>query len=259
VEEFAGDEQPVAQVAEVGVDAEFPGVAKGFDLLGLAGEGVVLAVGDGAVAEADLPVGAVFDAVGRVEVEALDLPGHAFAIEQGGEDEEAVALDEPVGPAVGVGVVVGDFVEFLVADGVAEELGDGEAGEVGPLRILGGDHLVEPLDDGLGGDVLVAVEGADIDAGDGFATSFRRLANAAFAEPEELGVLPAVDDGVAREVARGLLGLDLRISALIAGFLGAGNVGAFGVLVLEGFDGLGGFGHWGEEDETRRWRYAAVW
>ena len=41
------------------MDAQLPGVAKGFDLLGLAGEGVVLAVGDGAVVEADLPVGAV--------------------------------------------------------------------------------------------------------------------------------------------------------------------------------------------------------
>ena len=38
VQQFLGDEQAVAEVAEVGVDAEFPGVAEGLDLFGFAGE-----------------------------------------------------------------------------------------------------------------------------------------------------------------------------------------------------------------------------
>ncbi|MDW8012704.1 MAG: hypothetical protein RMJ47_06950 [Bacteroidota bacterium] len=37
-EEFACQEQPIAQVGEVGMDAEPPGVAVGFDLLRLVGE-----------------------------------------------------------------------------------------------------------------------------------------------------------------------------------------------------------------------------
>lgn len=75
VEEFLGGEEAVAEVGEVGVDTEFPGVAEGFDLLGFAGEVVVFAVGDVAVVEFDLPIGAVFDAVGRIDVDALDLSG----------------------------------------------------------------------------------------------------------------------------------------------------------------------------------------
>ena len=132
VEEFAGGEEAVAEVGEVGVDAEFPGVAEGFDLFGFAGEGVVIAVLDGAVVEVDLPVGAVFDAVGGIDVAALDLAGHALALEEGGHDEEGVALDEAVRPAVGVGVVVGDLVEFLMTDGVAEEFRGAKPGRSGP-------------------------------------------------------------------------------------------------------------------------------
>src|SRR5258708_3990695 len=54
VQQILGDEKAVAEIAQVGVDAEFPGIAEGLDLLGLAGKGVVLAVGDGAVVEANL-------------------------------------------------------------------------------------------------------------------------------------------------------------------------------------------------------------
>ena len=37
-EQLAGDDEPVAQVGEVRVDAELPGVAERLDLLGLAGQ-----------------------------------------------------------------------------------------------------------------------------------------------------------------------------------------------------------------------------
>ena len=63
-EEVAGDGEAVAQVGEVAVDAVAPGVAEGFDLLGLAGGVFGLAVLDVALAGADLPVGAELDAVG---------------------------------------------------------------------------------------------------------------------------------------------------------------------------------------------------
>jgi hypothetical protein len=41
-EEVAGDGQTVAQIGQVGVDAVAPGVAKGSDLLGLAGDVVLV-------------------------------------------------------------------------------------------------------------------------------------------------------------------------------------------------------------------------
>ena len=157
VEELAGDEQAFAQVAEVGVNAQFPGVAKGLHLFGFAGEGVVIAVLHGAVVEANLPVRAVFDAVGRVEVDALHQAGHTFAFEERGHHQQAVALDEAVGPAVGVGVVVGDLVEFLVADGVAEEFVGGK--EFVLVRRLLDDEAIESLDERFRRDVFVAVEG----------------------------------------------------------------------------------------------------
>ena len=69
-EQVAGDDEPVAQVGQVGVDAELPGVAEGRDLLRLAGGVLGLAVLHVALAGAHLPVGAELDAVGRVEVDA---------------------------------------------------------------------------------------------------------------------------------------------------------------------------------------------
>ena len=52
-EEVPGDGEAVAQVGEVGVDAELPGVAEGFDLLDLAGGVFELAVLDVALTCAD--------------------------------------------------------------------------------------------------------------------------------------------------------------------------------------------------------------
>ena len=43
-EQIAGDGEAVAKVGEIGVDAVAPGVAEGFDLLGLAGDVVGVAV-----------------------------------------------------------------------------------------------------------------------------------------------------------------------------------------------------------------------
>ena len=43
-QQIAGDGEPIAEVGEIAVDAVAPGVAKGFDLLRLAGDVVGLAV-----------------------------------------------------------------------------------------------------------------------------------------------------------------------------------------------------------------------
>ena len=55
-EQVAGDGQAVAQIGQVGVDAVAPGVAEGFDLLGLAADVGLPAVLDVARARRNLPV-----------------------------------------------------------------------------------------------------------------------------------------------------------------------------------------------------------
>ncbi len=72
-EEIAGDGEAVAQVGEVAVDAVAPGVAEGFDLLGLAGDVVGPAVLHVAAGGGPLEVAVELDAVRRVEVDALHL------------------------------------------------------------------------------------------------------------------------------------------------------------------------------------------
>ena len=75
VEEVAGEEEAVAEIGEVGVDAEFPGVAEGADHFWFLSEVFVLAVFDVAAIDEGLEIGAVADAVGRVDVDHLDLAG----------------------------------------------------------------------------------------------------------------------------------------------------------------------------------------
>ena len=57
--------EPIPQVRQVRVDAQFPGVAKCLDLFGFSGDVFVLAVLDVALAGGGLPVRAEFDAVRR--------------------------------------------------------------------------------------------------------------------------------------------------------------------------------------------------
>ena len=107
-EEVPRCEQPVAEVAEVGVDAQLPRVAEGLDLLDLAAGVFDLAVLHVALAGGHLPVGAELDAVRGVHVHHLDLAPEALAFGQAGHDVEAVAQDHAVRPAgaLAVGVVV---------------------------------------------------------------------------------------------------------------------------------------------------------
>jgi hypothetical protein len=66
-EQFPRQQEPIAQVGQVGVDAQLPGVAIRLDLLWLVGE-VFVFVFDIAAVKARLEVGGVFDAVGRVYI-----------------------------------------------------------------------------------------------------------------------------------------------------------------------------------------------
>ena len=190
-EEFAGEDEAVAEVGEVGVDAEFPGVAEGADLFGLAGGVLGLAVLDVALAGGDLPVGAEVDAVGRVEVDHLDLALEALFFGEGGHDEEGVAEDEAVRPVLVVAVEI-----YLLLEGEAVEVGE----EVLLAGLAGLGGLAEVFDEGLGLDFLLDVDG---DGGDGEGV----LVLLVLAFPDELGVEGGVA-GVEEGLGCGLVVLD---------------------------------------------------
>ena len=102
-EEIAGDGEAVAEVGKVTMDAVAPGVAEGFDLLGLAGDVVGVAVLDVAAGGGPLEVAVELDAVGRVEVDALHLAAQALALGQAGHDLEGAGwLQDVNGTAEGI-------------------------------------------------------------------------------------------------------------------------------------------------------------
>ena len=69
---------------------------------GSGGQVFILAVLHVALVDERLEVGAVLDAVGRVDVDHLHLAGHALLFQQRVHHQQAVARDQAVGPAVGV-------------------------------------------------------------------------------------------------------------------------------------------------------------
>jgi hypothetical protein len=83
------------------MDATLPGVPVGLDLLGLAGERL-LVFALRLDRDAGLEVGVVVDAVGRVQVDELHGAAHPLALEQAGHDGETVTEDKSVRPADGV-------------------------------------------------------------------------------------------------------------------------------------------------------------
>lgn len=80
------------------MEAQFPGVAVGFDLLGPAGE-VFVFVFHVAALDAGLEVARVLDAIRRVDVNHLDLAGHAFFDQKRVHYQQRVAHDQAVGSA----------------------------------------------------------------------------------------------------------------------------------------------------------------
>ena len=81
-QQIAGDGEAVAQVGEVGVDAIAPGIAEGAHLFRFAGDMVSLPILDIAAGGRPLEVGVELNAVGRVEVDRLDLSAQPFALSQ---------------------------------------------------------------------------------------------------------------------------------------------------------------------------------
>jgi len=172
VEEVAGEEEAVAEIGQVGVDAELPGVAEGANHFGFLGEVFVFAIFDVAASDEGLEIGAVADAVGRVYINHLDLAGHALFFEEGVHDEERIAGDEAIGPTVGMAVEVHGFAERRIFFFGFEEVA---------LRGLERDAVAfaDGFDDGARVNALVDVkgDGGDFERGVFF-----------FAGPDELRV-----------------------------------------------------------------------
>ena len=96
-EKFPRHRQPVAQIGEIGMNAERPGVAISLNHLRLARQ-VLLAVFHVALAELRLEVGGEFDAVRRVEINHLHLARQVFAPREAGHHLQRVAENHAVRP-----------------------------------------------------------------------------------------------------------------------------------------------------------------
>lgn len=253
MQKFPCQQKTVAQVGEIGMDAEFPGVTERLDHFGFLGEVVVLAVFDIALVDERLKVGAVFDAIGRVNVNHLDLPRHALFFEKGVHDDERIPGDETVGPVVFV------FVKF---DGFAEGRVLGGRLKKGELQWCGGvGCFTNRFNDGARVYALVDVERLGRDGkGEmlGFACPLElrvemRVVGVGFLRGREVGVGGGGDHADGRVV--GALGFGVLI--------GVNRFGAVGGAFLNGFfDGeffgaggfwFGGAGHeWLRDREIER-------
>ena len=107
------------------MNAQLPCIPKRLDHLGLLGQVGIATVFHVAFVGERLKVAAVLDAVRRVDVDHLYLPGHTFFVQQAVHHQQAVARYQPVGPAPVV------FVEVhRCAQGHALERGFKQAGLV---------------------------------------------------------------------------------------------------------------------------------
>jgi len=114
---FATKQKAIAEIGEVRVNPQLPRIPKRLDHFGLLRQVRIAAVLHVALADEGLEVAAVLDAVGRVDVDHLHLPGQALL------DQQAVAGDQPVGPALVVAVEVHRAAQRQVLERRFEEAG----------------------------------------------------------------------------------------------------------------------------------------
>ena len=207
------------------MDFVFPSVAKGADLFGFARHMGLIAILHIARGGGPLEVGVELDAIGRVEIDALDLTAQPLTLGQRGHHRQAVARDHPVRPVLIV------LVELGRGLGIGQAVEIGEHVELrrvfGRLGPVGADPF-QVVDDDLGVDLFLNVQRRGLDDQVG-------LVLLILAAPDQLWVQIAVAAFVGELDRRLVLiphdGLELRRR----------NVLARGV-VGEGFD-LDGFFH----------------
>ena len=134
-----------------------PGVSKGFDLFGFAGDVGGVAVLDVSAGGGPLEIAVELDAVRGVEIDALDLASESFAFGEAGHDHQGIAEDHPVGPVLVVLIEVGFVDPFGDAVEVGIEVGEEQGLGVGVALGLGG-LAEEVVDQGLGLDLLLDIK-----------------------------------------------------------------------------------------------------
>src|SRR5229473_2277068 len=80
--------------------AEFPGITKSFYHFRLGGKVFIFAVFDVTVVDERLEIRAVPDAIGRIDINHLDLAPHALLLQQGIHHEQAITCNQAVRPVV---------------------------------------------------------------------------------------------------------------------------------------------------------------
>ena len=80
------------------MNAQFPGVPKGLNHLWLLRQIFIFLILHIPLVHKGLEVGAVLDAIGRINVHHLHLSGHALFFQQRVHNYQAVSGDHPVGP-----------------------------------------------------------------------------------------------------------------------------------------------------------------
>ena len=80
------------------MNAQFPGVPEGLDHLRLLGQIFVLFILYIPLVHKGLEIGAVLDAIGRINIHHLYLSGHALFLQQRIHDYQAVSGNHPIGP-----------------------------------------------------------------------------------------------------------------------------------------------------------------
>ena len=220
------------------MNAVAPGVAEGLDLFRLAGDVVGVAVLDVAAGGGPLEVAVEFDAVGRIEIDALHLAAQAFALGEGGHHLQAVAQDHAVLPVavmlieLGLSAVVGQAVEVgKEIDLLKSALSPCPSPACGRGVLFR--LATQVVDQYLGVDLFLDVDRRRVDDEVGPVLLV-------LAAPDQLRVQVAVAALIGDTNGRLLVLLHYRL------VFGRGDVLAGGVVVLEGFDTefvFGCFGH----------------
>ena len=144
----ARKQEAVAQICQVRVQSQFPGIAIGLHHLRLARHVRIVVVRHIAFADERLKVGAEFHPVRRVDVDHLHLAAEALVVQQRVHHDERVAEDQAVHPVVPV---------FVGAQRSGRRWRLGVAEQVEHVRLAF--RVVERLDNRLGGEPLMHEQG----------------------------------------------------------------------------------------------------
>ena len=148
-EEIAGEKEPIAQIGQVGMQAEFPGIPIGLDHFRFARHVLVVIMGDIALADEGLEVAAELHAVGRVHVDHLHLATEPFIVQERVHDHKRITQHHAIRPVVLI--LIG--LQYLIGDGMLRVTKQSEH-----ILLLVGLVPRQRFDNGFGGEPLMNEE-----------------------------------------------------------------------------------------------------